>query len=72
MGKRKVMVSVDQSKCAPCSGLVCVGVCPLGILEEGSDGKPRISDAVSCNFCRVCVNLCPMRAISVTSGNLSE
>ena len=39
MDKRKAPVSIDKAKCRPCSGLVCVGVCPQGILEEGTDKR---------------------------------
>jgi len=65
MGTRKNPIIIDNAKCSPCSGLICVGVCPLGVLEAGENGKPRLVDAGSCNQCAVCVNLCPAKAITV-------
>ncbi|HKZ87973.1 MAG TPA: 4Fe-4S binding protein [Candidatus Bathyarchaeia archaeon] len=59
------VITVDFVKCPPCSGLVCVGVCPLGVLEEGKDKKPRVVDVASCTRCGVCVDLCPQNAITV-------
>src|SRR4030043_265275 len=31
MDKHKTPVSIDYAKCAPCSGLICMGVCGEGI-----------------------------------------
>jgi ech hydrogenase subunit F len=68
MDKHKAHVSVDLSKCVPCSGLVCVGVCPEGILEQGSDKKPKVVDNASCTLCGVCINLCPTKALTIKQG----
>ncbi|MCW4044592.1 MAG: ferredoxin [Candidatus Bathyarchaeota archaeon] len=65
MGKPKAYVSFDYAKCPPCSGTVCVGVCPLGVLEVGSDGKPHVADAAECTVCGVCADLCPCKAIAI-------
>jgi NAD-dependent dihydropyrimidine dehydrogenase PreA subunit len=65
MDKQKACVVVDHVKCAPCSGLICVGVCPEGILEQGANKKPKVSDEASCTLCGVCVDLCPTKAISI-------
>ena len=62
------MVFIDYTKCSPCSTLVCVGVCPFGILEVGPDGKPQIVDAESCSRCGVCADLCPVKAITITQN----
>jgi len=72
MDKHTAYVSIDYSKCAPCSGLVCIGVCPLGILETGTDKKPQIVDIASCTQCEVCANLCPSKAITVTGYKSSK
>jgi NAD-dependent dihydropyrimidine dehydrogenase PreA subunit len=69
MDKPKAQVSIDYAKCAPCSGLLCVGVCPQGILEVGSDNKPHIIDVASCSQCGVCADLCPTKAIMVTQSS---
>jgi NAD-dependent dihydropyrimidine dehydrogenase PreA subunit len=65
MGNHKSMILIDYTKCSPCSTLICVGVCPFGVLEAGTDGKPQIVDAVSCTRCSVCANLCPAKAIII-------
>jgi NAD-dependent dihydropyrimidine dehydrogenase PreA subunit len=48
--------------------LICIGVCPQGVLEADGEGKPRVADVLSCTLCGVCVDLCPRKAISVDSG----
>jgi len=65
MGKQKSPVTVDQTKCKPCEGLICVGVCPVGVLEPDSNGKPDVSDVSACTVCGVCADLCPTKAIAV-------
>ncbi len=67
MGKRqKLPVLIDIGKCTSCAGLICVGVCPQGVLEEGANRKPQVVALVECNRCGVCVNLCPAKAITIT------
>jgi NAD-dependent dihydropyrimidine dehydrogenase PreA subunit len=66
MDKHKSLVLIDYDKCVPCSGLVCVGVCPQGILEIGPNKKPQIIDVASCTQCDVCANMCPSKAIIIT------
>ncbi|MCW4010204.1 MAG: 4Fe-4S binding protein [Candidatus Bathyarchaeota archaeon] len=68
MDTHRQHVSIDLTKCAPCPGLVCVGVCPQGVLEEGKDKKPQVGDASACTQCGVCADLCPTKAITVTSA----
>jgi len=65
MGKCNSIVLIDYTKCPPCSGLICIGVCPLAVLEESTNGKPQIEDEASCNRCGVCANLCPEKAIKI-------
>lgn len=66
MGKQKPNVVVDYAKCPPCPTLICVGVCPFGVLEVGANGKPQATDLNSCTCCGVCESLCPTEAIKVT------
>jgi NAD-dependent dihydropyrimidine dehydrogenase PreA subunit len=72
MGKHNSIILIDYVKCSPCSGLICVGVCPFGILEEDVNGKPKIVDAASCNLCGVCANLCPGEAIIVNQNETKK
>jgi NAD-dependent dihydropyrimidine dehydrogenase PreA subunit len=65
MGKHDSVILIDYDKCSPCSGLICIGVCPVAVLEEGTNGKPEIADETSCTKCEVCVNLCPDKAIVI-------
>jgi NAD-dependent dihydropyrimidine dehydrogenase PreA subunit len=67
MGKQqKPKISVDNAKCTPCAELICVGVCPQAVFEEGKNKKPLVVDAVECTACGVCVNLCPAKAITIS------
>ncbi|MCJ7561272.1 4Fe-4S dicluster domain-containing protein [Candidatus Bathyarchaeota archaeon] len=72
MDKHKSLILIDYAKCSPCSGLICVGVCPLGILEAGENNKPKIVDVASCTQCGVCANLCPSKAIIITYSEQSR
>jgi NAD-dependent dihydropyrimidine dehydrogenase PreA subunit len=65
MGTHKSFILVDYAKCSPCSALICVGVCPFGVLEESTEGKPQIADVKYCTRCGVCANLCPEKAIII-------
>jgi NAD-dependent dihydropyrimidine dehydrogenase PreA subunit len=65
MEKHESPVLIDYKKCPPCSGLICVGVCPLGLFEAGKGGKPEIVDVASCTRCGVCANLCQKKAITI-------
>jgi NAD-dependent dihydropyrimidine dehydrogenase PreA subunit len=68
MGKRqKSFILIDTTKCTPCAGLICIGVCPQGALEEGKNGKPQIVDVAQCTRCGVCLNLCPAKAITMSN-----
>ena len=72
MGKHKKPISIDYTKCAPCSGFICIGVCPEGVLETGPDNKPILVDVSSCTSCGVCENLCPLKAITVNPDRVFE
>jgi NAD-dependent dihydropyrimidine dehydrogenase PreA subunit len=72
MGKHKPIILIDYAKCSPCSALICIGVCPFGILEAGVDGKPQIVDVASCTYCGVCANLCPTKAITINPSNATK
>ena len=65
MDKHKAAITIDSAKCAPCTGQICIGVCPQGALEEGKNRKPQAIDVVQCTKCGVCVNLCPTKAITI-------
>ncbi|MCW3997190.1 MAG: 4Fe-4S dicluster domain-containing protein [Candidatus Bathyarchaeota archaeon] len=65
MDKHSSMILIDYTKCSPCSGLICVGVCPVGIIEQNENHKPVITDFSSCTKCGVCINLCPTKAIAL-------
>ncbi len=72
MDRHKAHVSIDRSKCIPCSGLVCVGVCPEGILGQGPDKKPIVDAEASCTLCGVCVNLCPTKALAIKQSEKNK
>ena len=65
MDKHSLLILIDHTKCPPCEGLICVGVCPVGIIELGENQKPVIVDFSSCTKCGVCINLCPVKAITL-------
>lgn len=68
MGRQQnFAIFIDLAKCAPCTGQVCIGVCPQGALEEGKNSKPIVVDVVQCTKCGICVNLCPAKAITINS-----
>ncbi|MGO8806114.1 MAG: 4Fe-4S dicluster domain-containing protein [Candidatus Bathyarchaeia archaeon] len=69
MGKQKKSpIIIDITKCTPCAGIICVGVCPQAVFEEGKNRKPEIIDVVECTQCGVCVSLCPAKAITITKS----
>jgi NAD-dependent dihydropyrimidine dehydrogenase PreA subunit len=65
MDKHKPPITIDLAKCTPCTGQICIGVCPQGALEEGKNRKPQVIEVVQCTRCGVCVNLCPAKAITI-------
>ena len=69
MDKHKAPLTIDASKCPPCTGQICIGVCPQGALEEGKNRKPQVIALVQCTKCGVCVNLCPSKAITINVSN---
>ncbi|MDD3792524.1 MAG: 4Fe-4S binding protein [Candidatus Bathyarchaeota archaeon] len=68
MDKRELPIIIDLTKCPPCSGQICIGVCPQGALEEGKNNKPQLTDASECTKCGVCVDLCPTKAITINQS----
>jgi len=46
MDKHKTPITIDATKCPPCAGQVCIGVCPQGALEEGKNRKFQIISVV--------------------------
>ena len=72
MATHRAHVSIDKAKCAPCSSLICMGVCPLGILEQGKDKKPQVADTEACTQCGVCADLCPTKAITTNKKTKTD
>ena len=72
MEKHKPIILIDYAKCPPCSGLICVGVCPMGVLEAGANNKPQVIDVVFCTLCGVCANLCPLKAIIINPSKATK
>ena len=68
MDKSRFPISFDNAKCSECSELVCVGVCPQGVIELDRENKLCITDISSCTLCGVCVNLCPVKAVHMDSS----
>jgi ferredoxin len=64
---QKKYISIDLAKCVPCVGMVCIGICPPGILEIGKDKKPQIGEITECTRCGICADLCPTKAITLIS-----
>jgi len=58
LDKKKLSIAfTDRALCAR-SG-TCVGVCPEGAIEIGSDGYPVMPDEGKCNECGLCAKTCP-------------
>ncbi len=55
---------IDQKKCIKCH--TCVLFCPEDCINIKENGKDVEVDADYCKGCLVCVNECPVKAISVT------
>ena len=53
---------VDKEKCIGCGA--CTGVCPVGAITIGNDGKAEI-DKEKCIRCGSCESICPMSAIEI-------
>ncbi|MCQ2956533.1 MAG: 4Fe-4S binding protein [Mycoplasmoidaceae bacterium] len=51
---------VNKSKCLGCGA--CTGVCPVGAVAIGSDGKAGV-DQSKCVGCGACAGVCPVQAI---------
>ncbi|NLE05533.1 MAG: 4Fe-4S binding protein [Crenarchaeota archaeon] len=66
MGKQKTRVTIDYSKCEPCKAGTCMGVCPQGIFEIDTNKKPQIINDSECTLCRICEDLCPTKAITIS------
>ena len=53
--------SIDPTKCVGCH--TCQGMCPMGAISVGDDGKCKI-DPTKCVHCGTCASVCPVNAIS--------
>lgn len=54
-------VKVEKDTCIGCGA--CTGVCPVGALSLGDDGKATCDEG-TCIDCGACVGTCPVTAIS--------
>jgi 2-oxoglutarate ferredoxin oxidoreductase subunit delta len=63
-------VTVNKEKCKGC--LLCIGVCPKGVLVEGVELNKKgalpvaVKDGVACAGCKFCALICPDCAIEIT------
>ena len=53
---------VDKNKCIGCGS--CVGICPVGAISFGEDGKAEIDES-KCIRCGSCEATCPVSAIKI-------
>lgn len=51
---------IDKTKCIGCG--TCMGICPVGAIGMGADGKCVI-DPAKCISCGTCAAVCPVSAI---------
>jgi 2-oxoglutarate ferredoxin oxidoreductase subunit delta len=71
--KRKLprgRVTVFPNWCKGCA--LCVEFCPVGVLEQGSDGRVHVAHPEKCTACRWCELHCPDFAIFVTDITAEE
>ena len=52
---------IDSAKCIGCHS--CMGMCPMGAISAGPDGKCVI-DTTKCVSCGTCASVCPVSAIA--------
>ncbi|HET91947.1 MAG TPA: 4Fe-4S dicluster domain-containing protein [Chloroflexi bacterium] len=57
-------VTIFPNWCKGCG--LCLEFCPVGVLEQGSDGRVIIAHPEKCTACRWCELHCPDFAIFVT------
>lgn len=54
--------NVNKSVCLGCGA--CTGVCPVGAIAIGADGKAGV-DQSKCVGCGACAGCCPAQAIEL-------
>jgi NAD-dependent dihydropyrimidine dehydrogenase PreA subunit len=72
MDTNKAQVSSRLRQVSPMQRTSLCRVCPEGVLEEDTNGKPKVADTAGCTVCGVCVDLCPQKAIAVCRGQKPE
>lgn len=58
-------IRVDYNKCTGCK--LCIEYCPVRVLEDRGDGKPRPKKTSACIACVGCMAVCEPGAIEVVS-----
>lgn len=56
-------IEIDYRWCKACG--LCIRFCPLEVLEEDEEGKPRVVKPEACTNCKLCELHCPDLAIWV-------
>jgi len=63
-------VTVFPNWCKGCN--LCVEFCPLGVLEQGDDGRVIVAHPEKCTACRWCELHCPDFAIFVSDAEPTD
>jgi heterodisulfide reductase subunit A-like polyferredoxin len=71
MEKHNLSILIDYTTCSPSSGRICIGVCPYGILEKGTEDNPKIVEE-ACTRCGICTNLCLTKAIIINQTEFEK
>ena len=61
---------VDRDACFPWQGTICIScrlVCPEGAIGMDGRGRPHVAADI-CNGCEKCIEICPVDAISASTG----
>ncbi len=64
----RIKIVVDEDRCYLCGG--CAGVCPGLAIEVHSSGWEFLQE--KCIGCRICINACPVGALSEETLEVKE